>query len=99
MQESVKETVRARYAGSCACLHLSRPGRSSASRQKVAVRGTSRAWLFAVMIAVVALFTGVALSFAQNQITIANQPASEGRPISPAGSLIPDAATGNPAVG
>ena len=40
-----------------------------------------------------------ALALAQNQTTVANQPASEGRPISPAGSLIPDATTGNPAVG
>ncbi|HTS12361.1 MAG TPA: bifunctional YncE family protein/alkaline phosphatase family protein [Candidatus Limnocylindrales bacterium] len=36
---------------------------------------------------------------AQNRTTVANQPASEGRPISPAGTLINDANTGNPAVG
>jgi YVTN family beta-propeller protein len=45
-----------------------------------------------------ALFT-VALTSAQNRITIANEPASEGRRISPAGSLILDTATGAPAVG
>jgi len=39
------------------------------------------------------------LAIAQNQTKIANQPASEGRPISPAGSLIADAITGNAAVG
>ena len=35
----------------------------------------------------------------QNQTGIANQPASEGRPITPAGSLILDSTTGLPAVG
>lgn len=37
--------------------------------------------------------------YGQNQVTIANQPASQGRPITPAGSLILDATTGLPAVG
>jgi len=40
-----------------------------------------------------------ALGSGQSQITIANQPASEGRPITPAGSLIGDATTGLTAVG
>jgi YVTN family beta-propeller protein len=37
--------------------------------------------------------------YGQNQVTVANQPASEGRPITPAGSLVLDATTGLPAVG
>jgi YVTN family beta-propeller protein len=41
----------------------------------------------------------LALASGQNQIPIANQPASEGRPITPVGSLILDATTGLPAVG
>ena len=41
----------------------------------------------------------IQLGHAQNPVTIANQPASEGRPITPAGTLILDATTGNPAVG
>src|SRR5208282_2148277 len=46
----------------------------------------------------IALFP-LALASGQNQTTVANQPASEGRPITPAGSLILDATTGLPAVG
>jgi YVTN family beta-propeller protein len=44
-------------------------------------------------------FFPLALASGQNQTTVANQPASEGRPITPAGSLILDATTGLPAVG
>jgi YVTN family beta-propeller protein len=40
-----------------------------------------------------------AITIAAAQITITHQPASEGRPITPAGSLIMDATTGNPAIG
>lgn len=42
---------------------------------------------------------GVPFSVAHAQVKIAHQPASEGRPISPAGSLILDVNTGSPAVG
>jgi YVTN family beta-propeller protein len=55
--------------------------------------------LFAVFIALLALFAYVGLSFAQAQTKIAREPASEGRPITPAGSLIVDATTGDFAVG
>jgi YVTN family beta-propeller protein len=41
----------------------------------------------------------ICLSSGQNQTTIANQPASEGRPITPAGSLVMDSTTGLIAVG
>lgn len=41
----------------------------------------------------------VAFSVVHAQVKIAHQPASEGRPISPAGTLIMDASTGSPAVG
>jgi YVTN family beta-propeller protein len=40
-----------------------------------------------------------AISIAEAQIKIAHQPASEGRPITPAGSLIMDTTTGNAAIG
>jgi YVTN family beta-propeller protein len=52
-----------------------------------------------VPLACLLLLSCVGFAFAQNQITITHEPASEGRPISPAGSLIVDATTGNPAVG
>jgi YVTN family beta-propeller protein len=41
----------------------------------------------------------IAISIAEAQIKITHEPASEGRPITPAGSLIVDTTTGNPAVG
>ena len=47
----------------------------------------------------VCVITGAAFSSAQNQNTGADQPASEGRPITPAGSLVLDASTGRAAVG
>jgi YVTN family beta-propeller protein len=51
-----------------------------------------------------ALFVAVAsagfgLLTSSADITVSNQPASEGRPITPAGSLVPDATTHQPAVG
>jgi YVTN family beta-propeller protein len=49
------------------------------------------------MLAVVAL-CAVALAFSQDH-SGSNEPASEGRPITPAGSLVLDATTGSPAVG
>ena len=90
MQKSVTESRKARYT---------RPSTGSVTKQKAPGRRTFRAPLFAVIPAALASLAGVALSFAQGQNPIANQPASEGRPISPAGSLIPDATTGNTAVG
>ncbi|MGA8366059.1 MAG: bifunctional YncE family protein/alkaline phosphatase family protein [Candidatus Acidiferrales bacterium] len=49
--------------------------------------------------ALVLIALAAAFSSAQNQSTVANEPASEGRPITPAGSLILDKTTGLPAVG
>ena len=49
--------------------------------------------------ALVLIALAAAFSSAQNQSTVANEPASEGRPITPAGSLILDTTTGHPAVG
>ena len=49
--------------------------------------------------ALVLIALAAAFSSAQNQSTVANEPASEGRPITPAGSLVLDATTGLPAVG
>ena len=44
-------------------------------------------------------FLGVVISLAHAQVKITHAPASEGRPITPAGSLIGDVTTGNPAIG
>jgi YVTN family beta-propeller protein len=41
----------------------------------------------------------IAIAVAQAQVKIVHEPASQGRPITPAGSLILDATTGNPAIG
>jgi YVTN family beta-propeller protein len=79
-------------------LHLSRSGQGMAPTKRSAREGTPRA-LSATLATLLAGLCLVTPSFAQNQITIANQPASQGRPISPAGSLVPDSTTGNPAVG
>lgn len=54
--------------------------------------------VYFVTIAVLPL-VAIAFSVARAQIKIAHQPASQGRPISPAGSLVMDATTGYPAVG
>src|SRR5579862_2486429 len=43
-------------------------------------------------------FCAVYFAFSQDRPT-SNEPASEGRPVTPAGSLVPDATTGQPAVG
>jgi YVTN family beta-propeller protein len=48
-------------------------------------------------LAIVAL-CAVSLAFSQDH-SVLNEPASEGRPISPAGSLVMDATTANPAIG
>jgi YVTN family beta-propeller protein len=50
------------------------------------------------MFAVVSLIA-IAFSAARAQIKVVHEPASEGRPITPAGSLIMDVTTGNAAVG
>jgi len=56
--------------------------------------------LATLILAVLVCFViGAAFSSAQNQNTGADQPASEGRPITPAGSLVLDASTGRAAVG
>jgi YVTN family beta-propeller protein len=46
-----------------------------------------------------ALLFSAGFAFAQEPVTITHEPASEGRPITPAGTLIADATTENPAVG
>jgi YVTN family beta-propeller protein len=53
---------------------------------------------FALAVLTVAFAVGLAAS-AQQQTQTANSPASEGRPITPAGSFVLDANTGQPAVG
>ncbi len=53
-------------------------------------------FIFAVLVCII---IGAAISSAQNQNTAADQPASEGRPITPAGSVILDASTGRAAIG
>ena len=58
-----------------------------------------RKHLYATIALILACLFGIAFSVALAQTKIANEPASEGRPITPAGSLIMDANTGNPAVG
>jgi YVTN family beta-propeller protein len=90
MQEPITEPGTARHVRFSTC---------GVTKQKGTGRGTFRPPLFAVVTAMLALFADAARISAQSQITIVNQAASEGRPISPAGSLIPDATTGNPAVG
>lgn len=52
-----------------------------------------------VLIAIALICFAAVFSAAHAQIKITHQPASEGLPISPAGSLIMDTTTGNPAVG
>ena len=47
---------------------------------------------------VVMALCAVCLAFSQDR-SASNEPASEGRPITPAGSLVPDATTSHPAVG
>jgi YVTN family beta-propeller protein len=47
---------------------------------------------------VVSVLCAVSLAFSQDH-SVSREPASEGRPITPAGSLVLDATTGNPAVG
>ena len=52
-----------------------------------------------ILAVLVCFVIGAAFSSAQNQNTGADQPASEGRSITPAGSLVLDASTGRAAVG
>jgi YVTN family beta-propeller protein len=58
-----------------------------------------RKHLYAITALIVACLFAVAFSVARAQIKIEHEPASEGRPITPAGSLIMDESTGSPAVG
>jgi YVTN family beta-propeller protein len=61
----------------------------------------SRAPLFAwpIAFALVVVFAAIGLLTSAADITVTEQPASEGRPITPAGSLVMDATTRQPAVG
>jgi YVTN family beta-propeller protein len=52
-----------------------------------------------LVITSLALLFSAGFAFAQEPVTITHEPASEGRPITPAGTLIADATTENPAVG
>ena len=52
-----------------------------------------------LLIANLALLFSASSAFAQGPVPTTHEPASEGRPITPAGSLIMDATTENPAVG
>src|SRR2546423_5399077 len=58
---------------------------------------SARRGALALFVALAAAGFGLLPSSAD--IKVSNQPASEGRPITPAGSLVPDSATRQPAVG
>jgi YVTN family beta-propeller protein len=63
----------------------------------ISSRSSLIAWPIAVIL--LAAFTTIGILTSAADITVQNQPASEGRPITPAGELVIDATTRQPAVG